>query len=313
MKWLRVVVLLMIGAILLSGGVAYAASPSVDDIKVYEDWQETGDWLIVAVYNISGTNTSTSSCGINYPWVAQLIDNSDSSIVGNWTVQLCGMMPIGLYLSDSSASAETLGGNYSVKVLAQWGSAPSGSRLIGATDWKGANYDGIGGLEDWVISEAQIMETYDGTTYVESVAYPTYGQRLNTAGEVWFATGIPALKSTLPDLFITNIENYPIEYEPSTVVDTYAADLYSNWDTALGPEIAPALTDIGFYFGVNGRMMAAILTILGFLSIAMIEKSIAVIIILGGVLIGVIPMATVIMLVFILCIVLVRSLFWSST
>jgi hypothetical protein len=313
MKCLRFLVLLMIGVITLSGGIAYADSPSVDDVKVYQDYKDAGDWLIVAVYNISGTNASTSQCGSNYPWIAQLIDNSDASIVGNWRIKLCGMRPIGLYLSAMAASSETVGGNYSIKVLAQWGAAPSGTKLISATDWKGANYDGIGGLDEWVINEAKIMETYDGITYVETVAYPEYAEVLNTNGGGWFATGIDALDYYRPDLFIVNIENYPIDYVPPVVGDSYAADLYNNWDDSLGPEIAPALTDIGFYFGVNGRMMAAILTLVGFLSIVMIEKSIAVIIILGGVLIGVIPMATVIMLVFILVIVLIRSLFWSST
>ena len=316
MRWIGVLVLL-IGAVLFSGGVAYAASPSVDDIKVYEDYKEDGDWLIVAVYNISGTNTSTSLCGATYPWFAQLIDNSDSTIVGNWSIELCGMRPIGLYLSASSASTEVLGGNYSVKILGLWGSGPSGTKSIGATDWKGANYDGIGGLDEWVINEAKIMEAYDSTTYVEAVAYPTYGERLNTAGGAWFATGIDALDYYRPNLFITNIENYPIEYEPSTVVDTYAADLYDNWDTAVGPEVSASLNSVAPWFGFSGadrgRMIGAILTLMGFLAIAMIEKSVAVIIILGGVLIGVFPMATVIMLVFILCIVLIRSLFWSST
>lgn len=312
MKWLSFVVIL-IGAIILSGGVAYAASPSVDDIKVYQDYEESGDWLIVAVYNISGTNTTTSSCGATYPWQAQLIDNSDSTIVGNWSISLCGMRPIGLYLSAMSASAETWNGNYSVKIVGQWGSAPSGTKQITTSDWKGANYDGIGGLDDWVISEARIMEAYDSTTYVETVAYPEYDEVLNTEGGAWFATGIPNLKNVRHDLFMINIENYPIDYVPSTVVDSYAADLYNNWDDTLGPEVAPALTDIGFYFGIGGRMMGAILTLIGFLAIAMIEKSIAMIIIIGGVLIGVLPMATVIMLVFILWIVFVRSWFWSST
>jgi hypothetical protein len=111
--------------------------------------------------------------------------------------------------------------------------------------------------------------------------------------------------------------NYPLGYLPSTGGTTYATDLYDNWDVAVGPEVSAVLTTAAPYFGFvgadGGRMVGALLTLLGFLSLAIIEKSVAFLVILGGVMIGVFPMATVVMLVFVMAVVLIRSLFWSST
>lgn len=73
MKWILSSLLLAICAVILSGGMAYAASPSIDDIKVFQTYEESGDWLIVCLLNISGGNesdcTNTSCCDrTTYPY-----------------------------------------------------------------------------------------------------------------------------------------------------------------------------------------------------------------------------------------------------
>jgi hypothetical protein len=293
--------------IVMPVSIASADSPSVDDIKVYQGYKETDDWLVVAVYNISGTNTSTSNCSLVYSWTAQLIRNSDSTIVGNWPIEQCGMRPIGLYLSAAMGAVETYGGNYSVKIIGTWGGYPSATRLINASDWKGnINY-----IDNWVRWQANVIGTFDGEDYLTSTA--DYGYVLTTDGGIIFDTGIDSLRSYRPDIFQLTTETIPINYENSSQDTTYSDDLYDNWDTAVGPEVSTALTDAGFYFGLDGRLMGALLTIMGFISLAIIEKSVAFMIIIGGVLIGFFPMGTILLLVFLVLIILVRSLFWSST
>lgn len=309
MRWLKVFILVVIMSILIPSGIVLAASPSVDDVKVFQGYEHTGDWLIVAVYNISGTNTSTSLCDIyTYPWFIQLIDNTTGLPVTNYPIEQCGMKPFGMSVSPNMAVGLTYGGNYSVKIYGNWGTFPNASRTINNSDWRGTN---LNYLDQWVIKQAKTIQTFDVITYVVTV--PEYGEVLNPDGGSIFDKGIPYLSHYRPDIFQVTTENFPIGYIPSNGSTSYADALYNNWDTTLGPDVSGALTSAGWYFGIGGRMMGALLTIMGFLALAIIEKSVAFMIIIGGVLIGVFPMATVIMLVFVLAVVLIRSLFWSST
>jgi hypothetical protein len=309
MRWIIAVVVLLS---IFSCGTAFAASPSIDDIKVFNGYQETDDWLIVVTYNISGGNTSdctnTSCCSSVYPWRIQLIDNAGSTIITDNSIDQCGMCPASIPRSAAQASLLVSGGNYSVKIYGAWGATPNASRAINAsTDWLGTN---LKNLDKWVKNQADIIGTHDGKDYLTTV--PIYGDVLTAEGGNIFNTGIPYLSSYRPDIFQETIVKVPISYVNSTQDTTYATDLYNNWDTTLGPEVSAVLTDSGYYFGLNGRLMGALLTILGFISLAMIEKSVAFMIILGGVLIGVFHMGTILLIVFLLLIVLVRSLFWSS-
>jgi hypothetical protein len=309
-KWSAILTIIVLIMILAPASIVYANSPSVDEVKVFQSYQETDDWLVVAVYNISGGNTTTSLCDIyNYPWRVQLIHNDDSEVVGNWTIQQCGMRPIGLYLSAAQGATEVYGGNYSVKIMGLWGTSPNASKNINASDWKGEV--SFGGLDSWVLNQAGIIETYDSDTYIETTA--EYGDVLNIDGGYIFDTGIPYLSTYRPDIFLITLDTLALNYENSSTDMTYANNLYANWDIVVGPEVSGALTSAGWYFGIGGRLMGALLTLMGFLSLAMIEKSVAFMIILGGVMIGVFPMTTVFVLVFVLMIILVRSLFWSST
>jgi hypothetical protein len=79
-------------------------------------------------------------------------------------------------------------------------------------------------------------------------------------------------------------------------------------------QVADALDTAGDWFGIDGRLFGAVLTIMGFLVVGVIGSiPIAFMIVLGGVMIGVFPMAIIYMLVFILAVIFVRGFFWSST
>src|SRR5574343_188927 len=278
MRWIFGLILLVV----LSGGVAYADSPSIDDAKVYQSYVEDGDWLFVVTYNISGTNTSTSSCGYVNVWWLLLEDGVTGDLLGATPNIQCGMRPASILLNASSVATLTEGGDY-----------------------------------DLVIYQASVIEDYD-TVYLGSADYldpvPQYGDVLTVAGADIFNQGIPKLEEYRPDIFAVTYEGLDIDYVPNTDDTSYADDLYTNTEAMIGSTIYDAAEDVGDrWLGVDGRMMLALLTLIGFLSIAVIEKSIAFLIILGGILIGVFPMGTVLLIVFLLMVVFIRAWFWSST
>jgi hypothetical protein len=308
-------------SILVPVSIASAASPSVDNIKVFQNYEETGDWLIVCVYNISGGDKSdcanTSCFNVDtYPWFIQLIDSTGTPIT-NYPIKQEGMRPFGMEISAAMATSLTWGGNYSVKIYGNYLSeVHNASRAINATDWKGQV--SFGGLDTWVIQQAKTMETFDATTYISiGTVNGEYRELLNTDGAYLFDTGIPYLSTYRPDIFEVTVSTVSIGYQLTNSSKTYEVDLYNNWDVALGPDVSAALDSAAPYFGFTGadrgRMVGALLTFMGFISLALVSKTIAFLIIIGGVVIGVFPMSLVFVLVFILLVVLVRSLFWSST
>lgn len=314
MKWLRLFILVVVMSILLPSGIVLATSPSVDDVKVFTDYYETDDWLIVVTYNISGGNFS--DCGNTscfrppaYRWYIELIDSTGTPITHN-PLEQEGMRPYGISINGSQTISLTWGGNYSVKIYGDFLATPNASKSITAVDWR--QEVSFGELADWVIQQAQIMEDYDNENYVDTVA--DYDEVLTQVGGSKFDRGIHDLSTHIPDIFQITHYLFPLGYTESTGDTNYADDLYTNWDATLGPDISNSLSDLAPYFGFSsGRMVGAVLTIMGFLALALIEKAVAFMVILGGVMIGVFPMATVILLVFILAVVLIRSLFWSST
>jgi len=319
MKWIRLFVLIILMSVFIPSGIVLAASPSVNDVKVYTDYYEDGDWLIVATYNISGGNFS--NCGNTscfrppaYTWYIQLVDSTGTALTKN-KLEQAGMRPFGISISAATAAGYTFGGNYSVKIYGDYGATPNASRTLVATDWRGEV--AAGELDQWVLQQAQIMEDYDKITdstvdYVTTVV--EWDEVLTQTGGSIFDRGIPYLSTYIPSVFQVTMYSYPINYVPSNGSTSYADNLYNDWDVTLGPDVSGVLTTAAPYFGFSsGRMVGALLTIMGFLSLAIIEKSIAFMVILGGVMIGVFPMATVILVVFIEAVVLIRSLFWSST
>ena len=276
---------------------------TINDVKVFQDYSVTGDWLVVASYDIEST------CGYTYPWFLQLVDSTGTGIYQSQVLQ-CGDKVGCVQISPAGASSLVVGGNYSVKIFGNFGSFPNVSKSINSSDWKGNN---MLTLDGWVIDQAKQLQAHDNASYVDIVASTTNREVLNSAGADIFDTGIPQLSSYRPNIFEVTTIHIPIVYNISNVSSTYAADLYNNWSTVIGPDVSAVLVTEGGYFGIGGRLMGAILTFIGFISLAMFSKTISFLIIIGGVVVGFFPMSLLYVLVFILAVILVRALFWSST
>ena len=278
---------------------------TIKDIKVFQGYSATGDWLVVASYDIE------SSCNqYTYPWYMQLVDSSGTAVYQSQVLQ-CRYKVGCVQISPAGASSLVVGGNYSVKLVGNFGLHPNISQTINASDWKGTD---MSNLDGWVMEQAGYMQSYYNISYIDSVATSgVNGQALNAYGGGIFDAGIPYLSSYRPNIFEVTVINRPIVYNISNVSSTYAADLYNNWSTFIGPDVSAVLVTEGAYFSIGGRMMGAILTFIGFVSLAMFSKTISFLIIIGGVVVGLFPMSLVYVLVFLLAVILVRSLFWSST
>jgi hypothetical protein len=231
-------------SVFIPSGIVLAASPSVDDVKVFTDYYEADDWLIVATYNISGgnfSNCTNTSCfrPPAYTWYIQFVDSTGTVLTTNKLAQ-SGMKPFGISVSAATAAGYTYGGNYSVKIYGNYGATPNSSRTLVATDWRGQV--SAGELDQWVVQQAQIMEDYELVDYVTTVVEGD--EVLTQEGGSIFDRGISQLSYYRPDIFQITHYLFPLGYTPTTGDTTYADDLYDNWDTTLGPEIAPSLTAI---------------------------------------------------------------------
>jgi len=305
MRWIFGLILLIT---FFSGGIAYADSPSIDDVAIFSGYIEEGDWLIVGVYNISGTNTSTSLCSpYQYQWNIQLINNETSDILTSNLILQCGMKPISIYLNKSYADSLTWGGNYSIKLYALWGTNPNTSLAL--TNWIGTD---LRYLDAWVIYQAGIIGDYYAIDYIENV--PIYNEVLNSDGGTIFDIGIPYLSYYRPDIFLVTTEYINIEYEEDAGDSTYADALYDGFNTSVGTELAPILLTVGGYFGVDGRTVALVILILAGLVLAcIVEKTLGMMVIIFAVLIGVLHLYVILGFAMLLAIVFTRAFFWSST
>lgn len=314
MRWIFIASMVLI-ALLVPANYAYADSPSVDNAKVFQSYEEEDDWLIVATYNISGTNASTSSCDTTHIWYLQFNDGVTGDEIANYCIKTnaqCGMRIGSIPINPDDAAALVWGGDYDVVLYGNWGSHPTDSYTLLATDWRGEVDNG--GLDEWVIEQVGIIETFDSADYIDTVPDEEgdYIDVMTVAGAG--VVGIASLRDYRPNIFAVTYEGLDIDYVPNTDDTSYADDMYNNTETMIGSDIYDAAEAVGErWLGIDGRMMLAVLTLIGFLSIAVIEKSIAFLIIIGGVLVGFFPMGTVFLLVFLLMVTLIRALFWSST
>ena len=112
MKWIKgLLISFAVMAALIQVSAVSAASPSIDSVKVYQNYAQSGDWLIVCVYNISGV---TNCDPYVYPWNLNFIVNG--SIFAQTQNLQCGMMPSSIYLGPNSVLSLQWGGNYTLQI-----------------------------------------------------------------------------------------------------------------------------------------------------------------------------------------------------
>lgn len=295
-KWFMPLAILAIT--ILSTYPVFADSPSVDNVKVFQNYRENGDWLVVCTYN----NTELPYYNLSDPrdsWQIQLV-NPSNVVVTSFALQTWGMRPGCNYLSAFLANSQVWGNtNYSIRIQATYNTSINASRYINASDWVGSD---LTKLDSWCIFQARTMTVYDGIVYTyDTTKYETV---LNSLGGIYFAKGIYELQNVRPDIFLVLVGNLSSDPWSKTFNHTYENYLYSSWGAAIGPELTAALNMNGTVLGISGNSLGGIIIFLSFIALATLAVamghfaagiSLAFVVLLAGAVIGLIPLSIIIL------------------
>ncbi len=308
--WLFMTVMIIFIAVIPFCGTVSAAS-EILTCKVFKNYtgEGQGDWMVVFVYN-----TDIEECDLDdYLWWVELIDDDTSQVVNQQPLRQCGVKPGCLAFDAETVGPMTWQGNYSVKIWQPCSSPPCPSATwdLAPNDWQGT----MGWFDTYIINCAKLIsvtEDINGSEllYVDPT---TSGLTINLAGEYMFTTGIDGIKGLYPSLFSISEQNVVPDFIAPAGNHSYEEELASKWAESLGPEISGLWIDVGDYFNLSGRVIGCIMIGIGFLCLATYTKTIAFGILLGGVIIGVFPMAILIITTALLVLIFIRAFFLSST
>lgn len=229
---------------------------SVNGAKVFNGYLEDDDMFIVVSYlNTYVPAYPNEICSMNF-WL-QLRSTDGSTILAQTVCQQWGYMPGAIYLNANQAASLTEGFPYRVYLAGVSSENPTAYYALQSADWQG---DALSLLSAWALSTAHAMATYYDiamTTQVQNT------EVLNSAGGTLFATGIPALLTTNPELFeevVYTPDINPIDPEGGTSFDTA-----TTWEAQLGPSVAGLANAIGGVVDISGKYVVAGFVFCGYL------------------------------------------------
>lgn len=243
-----------------SGGITWAADSGTDIMfevtgnpliqvngaKVFNGYLEDDDMFIVLSYqNTYVPYYPDETVSLNF-WL-QLRTTNGNSTIAQTICRQWGYMPGCIYLNSNQAASLTQGLPYRV-YLAGVSDNATAYYSLQSTDWLG---DALPLLPDWVMTTAHSMATYYDVTFTTQIQNE---EVLNSEGGTLFATGIPSLITTNPELF-EDISYIP-DVNPIEPGDT-AFDTYTTWEAQLGPDAAGLANYIGEQFNLDGKYIVA--------------------------------------------------------
>jgi hypothetical protein len=319
MKW-GIRILLLAAVILLSVvlpcATAFAASPEITHARVFSDYKQDDDWLIVIAYNCSVTPYYSYYPSEEY-WTIQLL-NAGGTVVAQNPMMQWGKRPGSIYINAVEATALEWGNpGYKVRIEANYNASINGSYNLTASAWYG---DTMSMLDSWCLTFANEMDDYDSPTtpYISDTVQ--YGPMLSLGAGVIFDIGIPMLSTVRPNIFEAKIEEFA-EWQDSTFTNAYANTL-DDWETSVGPELHAYFDDAGALIGMDGRYIGGLLVFIGFIAIAALAvttghltagATLASIALFGGVVIGLIPIAVIFVAIVLLTIMFVKNYWFGGT
>lgn len=254
-----------------SGGIIWSADSGKDIMfqvtgnpllhvygaKVFNSYLEDDDMLIVLSYrNIYVPYYPNETVSLNF-WL-QLRTTNGNSTIAQTVCRQWGYMPGCIYLNANQAASLTVGLPYRVYLTGVADNATAYYALQ-STDWLG---DALALLPDWVLTTAHSMATYYDTAMTTQIQNE---EVLNSVGGTLFATGIPTLLSTNPELFqdvAYTPDVNPIDPDGGTGFDTY-----TTWEAQVGPDVAYIANYLGGRFDLDGKYVIAGLFFIGYLII----------------------------------------------
>lgn len=222
----------------------------IQDVKVFQGYRETDDWLIVIRYN-NMYAPYYSTYDIKKYFVFQLLDLS-SVVRAQTPVPTWGNSVGNIYLSTLTASSLEWGKDYNIRMYGIFSGNPYVEYTLSGTDWLGTD---LTQLDSWVITSASVIGDYYNanlTTYISG-----RGEVLNSTGGSIFNTGISGLSVIRPNIF-----------QISTKPQTHTTPGYTqptknqNWEAKVGPQITTWLNAGADIFAVDGRTFGVMILVL---------------------------------------------------
>ncbi|KKN26131.1 hypothetical protein LCGC14_0877760 [marine sediment metagenome] len=171
----------------------------IDDVKIFTNYLEPGDMLVVLAFRIV-YDSGKPVLDIGEYFDNQLLDAT--TVKAQLPVTSWGYRPGSIYLNADSAPAWS--GSYRVKIIGtpdKWGVPPETYRDITAGDYQSS----LTQLDSWVILLAESIESFEQSLneyYPDLVVTAPGGARaLTSEGGGMFNTGIPGLSTVRPNIF----------------------------------------------------------------------------------------------------------------
>lgn len=286
---------------------------NISDARVFQTYNESGDWIIVMRYECNDPIFAPYSNPAE-TWTMQLLD-ATGTVVAQDPLQAWGVRPGSIYLSAAEASALEWGNtNYQVKIVSNSNSATYASFNLTASAWYGT---AMSQLKSWCLYTARLMEAEDSATYIINVM--EHGDVLNVAGGTLFTAGIPYLDKVIPDLFYVTTEDIG-SWNESLGPGTYEQSL-DNWQALVGPELTADFNNAGSFVGLSGRYIGGLFVFITFLILAGLAVStghftaglsLSSVVLIGGVLMGLIPMGALFVAIALLVVLFIKNFWWQG-
>jgi hypothetical protein len=220
----------------------------VNGAKVFNSYLEDNDMLIVLSYlNTYVPYYPDDVVSMDF-WL-QLRSTNGNVTIAQTVCQQWGYMPGCIYLNANQAASLTIGMPYRIYIAGASEESPTAYYALKSADWEG---DALSLLPVWVMTMAHSMATYYGTAMTSQVQNK---EVLNSEGGTVFATGIPSLISTNPELF-QDITHTPVVNPIAPGTTNF--DTSTTWEIQVGPVIADLANGLGGVFGdVSGKYIIA--------------------------------------------------------
>ena len=235
------------------------ASLAVISAKVFMNYKQTGDWLIVIHY-FNKTAPHYPNDDVTTYFEIQFLTTTTTVKAAN-PCQQWGERPGSVYLAAASVIPLQAGdANYNIRLIANYDSSVYSTYVLQPEDWMGQDLDR---LDAYCFDIARSIEdnAVAGTVDADLLSdISTRGTVLNNTGSVYFNKGIPGLMSIRPNIFITTTG---AEANQGKKGITY----YPSWQETLGPYVTGLLNDAGNVAGTDGKDIGFILLMVCYLGV----------------------------------------------
>lgn len=245
----------------VSGGITWTADTGKDIMfqangnsllevvgaKVFNGYLEDDDMFIVLSYRNTYIPYYPDDV-VSLKFWLQLRSTNGNTTIAQTVCRQWGYMPGAIYLNANQAASLTNGMPYRIYLAGASAENATDYYALQSSDWQG---NALNLLPGWVLTIAHSMATYYETSLTTQVQNT---EVLNSEGGTLFATGIPSLIETNPELFLDTA--YTPDVNPITPGGT-DFDAATTWEAQVGPVAAALANVIGGVVDVSGKYAIA--------------------------------------------------------